>query len=219
MWRGLESAGPLKPAVVAGTDMLVVRELTGGLYYGEPRGIAADGFRAQHDAVFAMRDRSESRGARSTPPAAAQARHLVDKMKCSKPRDCGVKSSPRSRRLPGRRAGSHARRFLRDADRAGAGELRRHRDREHVWRHPVGRSRRGGGIARIVAVSKPWGRHRSVRTGPRSAPDIAGRNIANPIGAIGSAAMLLRHALNLEHEAIAVEKAIGAAFDVRAPDR
>ena len=45
-----------------------------------------------------------------------------------------------------------------------------------------------------------------------SAPDIAGRNIANPIGAIGSAAMLLRHALNLEQEAIAVEKAIGAAL-------
>ena len=42
VWPGLESAGPLKPEVLAGTDMLVVRELTGGLYYGEPRGIAAD---------------------------------------------------------------------------------------------------------------------------------------------------------------------------------
>ena len=43
-----------------------------------------------------------------------------------------------------------------------------------------------------------------------SAPDIAGRNIANPIGAIGSVAMLLRHALGLETEARAVEDAIGA---------
>jgi 3-isopropylmalate dehydrogenase len=42
-----------------------------------------------------------------------------------------------------------------------------------------------------------------------SAPDIAGKNIANPIGAIGSAAMLLRHALGLEAEALAVEAAIG----------
>jgi 3-isopropylmalate dehydrogenase len=41
-----------------------------------------------------------------------------------------------------------------------------------------------------------------------SAPDIAGRNIANPIGAIASAAMLLRHALKLETEARAVEAAI-----------
>lgn len=36
-WPGLESAGPLKPEVLAGTDLIVVRELLGGLYYGEPR--------------------------------------------------------------------------------------------------------------------------------------------------------------------------------------
>ncbi len=42
-WPGLEGAGPLKPEVLKGTDLIVVRELTGGLYYGEPRGIAEDG--------------------------------------------------------------------------------------------------------------------------------------------------------------------------------
>lgn len=36
-WSGLEDSGPLKPSVLAGTDMIVVRELLGGLYYGEPR--------------------------------------------------------------------------------------------------------------------------------------------------------------------------------------
>ena len=41
-----------------------------------------------------------------------------------------------------------------------------------------------------------------------SAPDIAGQDIANPIGAIASAAMLLRHALGLPAEADAVEHAI-----------
>ena len=46
-----------------------------------------------------------------------------------------------------------------------------------------------------------------------SAPDVAGRNVANPIGAIASAAMLLRHALGLDGEADAVEAAIGAALD------
>jgi 3-isopropylmalate dehydrogenase len=40
-----------------------------------------------------------------------------------------------------------------------------------------------------------------------SAPDIAGRGIANPCGAILSAAMLLRHSLGLEDEARAVEQA------------
>lgn len=42
-WSGLENAGPIKPEVLSGTDVMVVRELTGGLYYGEPRGIAPDG--------------------------------------------------------------------------------------------------------------------------------------------------------------------------------
>ena len=36
-WPGLEDAGPLKAQVLAGTDLVVVRELLGGLYYGQPR--------------------------------------------------------------------------------------------------------------------------------------------------------------------------------------
>jgi 3-isopropylmalate dehydrogenase len=45
-----------------------------------------------------------------------------------------------------------------------------------------------------------------------SAPDIAGEGIANPIGTILSAALLLRHSLGLEKEAQAVEKAVDAAI-------
>jgi 3-isopropylmalate dehydrogenase len=45
-----------------------------------------------------------------------------------------------------------------------------------------------------------------------SAPDIAGQGIANPIGAILSAAFLLRYALGLEDEAVAIEKAIDQAI-------
>ena len=39
VWEPLIDSSPLKPEVVRGTDMLVVRELTSGIYYGEPRGI------------------------------------------------------------------------------------------------------------------------------------------------------------------------------------
>ncbi|HEX2310069.1 MAG TPA: 3-isopropylmalate dehydrogenase, partial [Vicinamibacterales bacterium] len=39
IWPGFGSAGPLKPEIAAGSDLLIVRELTGGLYFGEPRGI------------------------------------------------------------------------------------------------------------------------------------------------------------------------------------
>jgi 3-isopropylmalate dehydrogenase len=45
-----------------------------------------------------------------------------------------------------------------------------------------------------------------------SAPDIAGLGIANPCAAIASAALLLRHSLELENEAAAVERAIAAAI-------
>ncbi len=45
-----------------------------------------------------------------------------------------------------------------------------------------------------------------------SAPDIAGRGIANPCAAIASAALLLRHSLDLEEEAAAIEAAIAAAI-------
>ncbi|MBN1285729.1 MAG: 3-isopropylmalate dehydrogenase [Anaerolineae bacterium] len=53
-----------------------------------------------------------------------------------------------------------------------------------------------------------------------SAPDIAGKGIANPTGTILSAAMLLRHSLGLEAEAQAVEDAVEAALaaGARTPD-
>ena len=53
-----------------------------------------------------------------------------------------------------------------------------------------------------------------------SAPDIAGRGIANPIGTILSAAMLLRYSLGLQHAATMVERAVFDAVTdgVRSPD-
>jgi 3-isopropylmalate dehydrogenase len=46
-----------------------------------------------------------------------------------------------------------------------------------------------------------------------SAPDIAGKGIANPVGTILSAAMLLRHSLGLEKEASEIEQAVNRALD------
>ena len=41
-WPSLVDSSPLKNHIVTGTDMMIVRELTGGLYYGTPRGIDDD---------------------------------------------------------------------------------------------------------------------------------------------------------------------------------
>ena len=75
--RASKRPGPLKPEVLAGTDMLVVRELTGGLYYGEPRGIEADGSAAHNTMRYSrQRDRAHRalRVRRGAP--APKARHL-----------------------------------------------------------------------------------------------------------------------------------------------
>ena len=42
VWPGLEDGGSLKPERLIGLDVLIVRELTGGIYYGEPRGRTDD---------------------------------------------------------------------------------------------------------------------------------------------------------------------------------
>ena len=46
-----------------------------------------------------------------------------------------------------------------------------------------------------------------------SAPDIAGRDIANPLGTILSGALLLRHSLGLEQEAAAIERAVSQVLN------
>ena len=46
-----------------------------------------------------------------------------------------------------------------------------------------------------------------------SAPDIAGQDVANPLGTILSAALLLRHSLGLETEAKAIENAVSRVLD------
>ena len=55
----LVDASPLKRSVVEGTDLMVIRELTGGLYYGEPRGVerfADGGARAVNTMVYTSRE-------------------------------------------------------------------------------------------------------------------------------------------------------------------
>src|SRR5580693_700820 len=50
MWPSLVDSSPLKNEIVTGTDLIIVRELTGGLYYGQPRGV--DGDRAVNTMVY-----------------------------------------------------------------------------------------------------------------------------------------------------------------------
>jgi 3-isopropylmalate dehydrogenase len=65
------------------------------------------------------------------------------------------------------------------------------------------------GLLASASVGGPVGLYEPVHG---SAPDIAGKGIANPLGAILSAAMLLRHSFKLETEAACIENAVTAVL-------
>ena len=76
----LVDASPLKRSVVEGTDLMVIRELTGGLYFGEPRGredFADGGARAVNTMAYTSREIERvARAAFDVAMQAAQAAHL-----------------------------------------------------------------------------------------------------------------------------------------------
>src|SRR5207302_5571061 len=65
------------------------------------------------------------------------------------------------------------------------------------------------GLLASASIGGPVGVYEPVHG---SAPDIAGKGIANPLGAILSAAMLLRHSFQLEAEARCIERAVSAVL-------
>jgi 3-isopropylmalate dehydrogenase len=65
------------------------------------------------------------------------------------------------------------------------------------------------GLLASASIGGPVGLYEPVHG---SAPDIAGKGIANPLGAILSAAMLLRHSLGLEQEAASIEDAVSVVL-------
>lgn len=210
VWPGLEAAGPLKPAVLAGTDMLVVRELTGGLYYGEPRGIDADGGAAVNtmrysrgeveriahhafDAARARRNRVTSVDKANVLEVSRLWRSVVTDVAQGYPDidlshmlvdACAMKIALAPSSFDVILTENLFGDILSDEAGAIVGSL---------------------GLLPSASLGEGPGLFEPVHG---SAPDIAGKNIANPVGAIASAAMLLRHALKLETEASAVEKAI-----------
>jgi 3-isopropylmalate dehydrogenase len=65
------------------------------------------------------------------------------------------------------------------------------------------------GLLASASVGGPVGLYEPVHG---SAPDIAGKGIANPLGAILSVAMMLRHSFRLEAEAVCIERAVSAVL-------
>jgi 3-isopropylmalate dehydrogenase len=222
VWRGLESSGPLKPSVVSGTDMLVVRELTGGLYYGEPRGIAADGSSA-HNTMRYSRDEIERIARRAFDAARVRRKRVTSVDKANVLETSRLwrqvvsdvwKAYP-DVQLDHMLVDSCAMRLTLAP--ASFDVVLTENMFGDILSDEAGAVVGSLGLLPSASLGDGPGLFEPVHG---SAPDIAGRNIANPIGAIGSAAMLLRYSLGLETEARAIEQAIGEtiAAGVRTAD-
>jgi 3-isopropylmalate dehydrogenase len=211
VWAGLENAGPLKTTVVSGTDMLVVRELTGGLYYGEPRGIAADGSSA-HNTMRYSREEIERIARRAFDAARVRRKRVtsVDKANVLETSrlwrqvTTAVASDYPDVTLDHMLVDSCAMRIALAP--ASFDVILTENMFGDILSDEAGAIVGSLGLLPSASLGDGPGLFEPVHG---SAPDIAGKNIANPIGAIGSAAMLLRHALGFENEARAIETAIG----------
>ena len=217
VWPGLENVGPLKPEVLAHTDLLVVRELTGGLYYGEPRGISTrrrGGL--EHAALLARRGRADRPRRRSRRRGCASATSpRSTRPTCSRPHASGATSSTDvAKDYPDVTAGSHVCRLVRDGlthAPASFDVIVTENMFGDILSDEAGAIVGSLGLLPSASLGDGTGLFEPVHG---TAPDIAGLDVANPVGAILSAAMLLRHALSLEAEATAVEAAVGAAIGV-----
>jgi 3-isopropylmalate dehydrogenase len=224
MYPVMEDSTSLKPGVVRGVDMLVIRELTGGLYFGKPkrRWLTARGRKAVDSMIYT--DKEIERIVRVGFELAMTRRKKltsVDKANV-------LESSRLWRQVAGELAADYPQVQL-DHMLVDACAMRLIRDPRYfdviVTENMFGdiltdeASMLAGSMGMLPSASlagipaggvKSFGLYEPIHG---SAPDIAGKDLANPIATILSAAMMLRYSFNLGREAAAIELAVNAALD------
>ena len=208
-------ASPIKPELLAGVDIVVVRELTGGIYFG-------DKHRSDTDAVDVCRY-TAAEIERVVRLAAGLARARRRKL-TSIDKANVLETSRLWRSIVERLAAAEfpdleVEHMLVDA--AAMHLLRRPRDFDVIVTENMfgdiltdEASMLAGSLGMLPSASLgARGRGGLYEPIHGSAPDIAGRGIANPYATILSAAMLLRHSLELPAEAGALEEAVSAAIE------
>lgn len=217
----LAGSTPVRPELVEGVDLLVVRELTGGIYFGEPRVESSE--RAVDTMVYTRPE--VERIAHLAFRLARQRRHKVTSIDKANVLAC----SRLWRRTVVNVAQDYPDVTLEQmlVDAATMHLIRRPRDFDVILTGNLfgdilsdETSILAGSMGLLPSASLSEGRLGMYEPIHGSAPDIAGQGIANPLAAILSAAMLLRHSLGLEAESQAVEAAVsqvlGAGY--RTPD-
>jgi 3-isopropylmalate dehydrogenase len=212
-WPALLDSSPLKNEIVEGTDMIIVRELTGGLYYGTPRGIEGD--RAINTMIYTRAEIERvTRKAFQLARARRKKVTSVDKSNV-------IENSQLWRRV----VAETAREFpdvaldhLLVDNCAMQFVLNPRRFDVVLTENMFGDilSDEGAVLAGSIGMlpSASLGERKGLYEPVHgSAPDIAGQNKANPLGAIGSAAAMLEYSFGLISEATAVNAAIGRVLD------
>ena len=214
----LTEASPLKPEKLAGVDMLVVRELTGGLYFGEPKGRSiVDGVET---AVDTMRyNANEIRRVVELAFELAKGRHnkvtSVDKANV-------LESSRLWRKITTEVAANHPDVTFENmlVDTASMRLIQSPADIDVlVTNNMFGdiltdeASVLSGSMGLLPSASLGKGGPGLYEPIHGSAPDIAGKGIANPLGAILSMALMLRYSLDLSEEGARVEAAVSKVIE------
>jgi 3-isopropylmalate dehydrogenase len=206
-------ASPLRPEVVSGTDILVVRELTGGIYFGRKS-------RTVHEAEDVCSYTSEEieRVTRMAGRLAmSRRRRIVSVDKANVLETSRLWRSVAELVIGQEFPDVELEHMLVDA--AAMHLLRRPTSFDVLLTENMfgdiltdEASMLVGSLGLLPSASLGDGTAGLYEPIHGSAPDIAGRGIANPYGTILSAAMLLRHSLGLEAEARAVERAVTCAL-------
>lgn len=212
----LEDCSPLRPEIVRGTDIMIVRELLGGAYFGQPRSI--EGGLGLRVAINTMRYGEEEieRIARVAFDLAMKRGRKVLSVDKANVLECSRLWREVVTRVgkdyPAVKLGHQY------VDSAAMVLVQRPAEFDVVLTEnmfgDILSDQAGGvvgslGLLASASIGGPVGLYEPVHG---SAPDIAGKGIANPLGAILSVAMMLRHSLHLEQEAVFVEDAVAVAL-------
>ena len=224
LFPALAGVSSLRADIVAGgLELLVVRELTGGIYFGQPKGRDADGQRAVDTCVYTRRE--IERIAR----VGFEAARGRDKRLCSVDKANVLDTSRLWREVVTELAADYADVRLSHmlVDNCAMQLVRNPRQFDVIVTEnmfgdilsdeaamltgslgmlpsaSLGESATAGGAGKFGLYEPVHG----------SAPDIAGRGIANPLATILSVALLLRHSLGLDAAATAIQSAVASVLD------
>ena len=214
----LIDASPLKRSVVEGTDLMVIRELTGGLYYGEPRGIehfADGGSRAVNTMAYTSRE--IERVVRVGFDVARKRRKKL----ASVDKSNVLIVSQLWRDIANRVAKDYADVALEHILVDNCAMALVHKPTAFdtivtentfgdILSDEAAILAGSMGMLPSASIGGSVGLYEPVHG---TAPDIAGQGIANPIAAILSAAMLLRYSLNMLTDADRIERSVLAVLE------